>query len=40
MVTLLFIQTPVIPWIKDIFRPLPNSNRSDVNLGVSETAIN
>lgn len=22
METLLFIQTPVIPWIKDIFRPL------------------
>lgn len=40
MVTLLFIQTPVIPWIKDIFRPLPNSNRNNINLGVSETAIN
>ena len=25
--------------IKDIFRPLPNSNRNNINLGVSETAI-
>jgi hypothetical protein len=24
---------------KDIFRPLPNSNRNNINLGVSETAI-
>ncbi len=24
---------------KDIFRPLPNSNRNNINLGVCETAI-